>query len=307
MGNGDEGGSKGRGRLDVSIPRMRVPAAPCFNQHRVPPRGGTRTRPPQPAPAAASPSTRGCFGKARDPGTSSVLSTLGSHTRHWQLQAGAAAGPEDNSAPPGQVRALQAGAEQQHPPTPQHPSQPRALPPQARPKGSSQGRAGTTTGTSSSCLLPRQPLGLSALFRASHKQTAKIAEVTWHRQSAHVSAQARSRPRPYKLPHQPCRVQLHPHVASSPDLTRLGARTDPRDLPGAAGGCAPLLWPLQFPGSPGEIQHVATAVPRSPGQLLLLFPLPTSGEHVSEQQGPGGAIWFGLWLAAQAARRGGDK
>lgn len=33
--------------------------------------------------------------------------------------------------------------------------------------------------------LPGQPLGLSALFRASHKQTAKISEVTWHRQSAH--------------------------------------------------------------------------------------------------------------------------
>lgn len=175
-------------------------------------------------------------GASARPGTSSVPSTPGSHTRHWQLQAGAAAGPEGNSVPSGQVRALQAGAEQQHPPTPQHPSQPRALPHQARPEGSSRGCAGTTTGTSSSCLLPRQPLGLSALFRASHKQTAKIAEVTWHRQSAHVSAQARSHPRPYKLPHRPCRVQLHPHVASSPDLTRLGAGTDPRDPPQSSWG-----------------------------------------------------------------------
>lgn len=81
-------------------------------------------------------------------------------------------------------------------------SHPAALPHQAKPPRAARGAEGCWDRLPAPSSLPRQPLGLSALFRASHKQTAKISEVTWHHQSAH-GVSLRAFPSPPASPSAP--------------------------------------------------------------------------------------------------------
>lgn len=142
--------------------------------------GGTRTQ-GLAVPAEASPTSHEQFSKARN-----QLVPL-----HPGWSQSPAARRDTGPKPPcfpfhlpkGQGRcSAHQGLPAPAAPTPQHPrSHAPALPHQTR----SQGQHWVPYQGPASPSLPKQPPGLSALFRALHKQTAKISEVTWHHQSVH--------------------------------------------------------------------------------------------------------------------------
>jgi len=219
MGDGAEkerggGGRGGGGQLDMSSHGLRVPPPPRFSPAQSPSRGRQKDSSsavsahencsPHPwahgwwdrdllvpwarSPAArrdasSSPSTQ--LFPAAHPGTGQTLCRpRGSRSRHARV-APSSTHPR---------RSIPDGADHAQPLSHARPG----------PEGSV-GVPGPGDRLPAPRSLPRHPLGLPALFRASHKQTAEMGEATWQHRSARCS-------QPRQPPPQP---QLRPWVASS--------------------------------------------------------------------------------------------